>query len=148
MRSAKWRNSQLRERIIPFTLPYLQEIRTATAGEIFLVLARLAMLWTVVQYQSVDLKTATLWVACPQEVSEASSLFRICSGSISCEIARTSRSYCCSAKQESVQHLQQWPHGYRIKIKITSEHSNWKYQKFSQYQWIIWWIAILLIHKN
>ena len=41
--------------------------------------------------------------------------FRKCSGSISHKIARTSQPYCCSAKQESVQHLQQWPHGYRIK---------------------------------
>ena len=31
-------------------LPYLQEIRTGTAREIFLVLARLAMFWTVMQY--------------------------------------------------------------------------------------------------
>ena len=50
----------MHEKIIPFTLPYLQEIQTATAGEIFLMLVRLAMLWTVVQYESVDLKMTTL----------------------------------------------------------------------------------------
>ena len=43
-------NSQLDERIIPFTVPYLQEIWTATAGEIFVVFVRLAMFCIVIQW--------------------------------------------------------------------------------------------------
>ena len=45
------------EKIIPFTVPYLQEIWTATAEEIYVALTRF---WIIMQYESVGLKTATL----------------------------------------------------------------------------------------
>ena len=75
----------MHERIILFTVPYLQEKRTATAGEIFLMLARLAMFWIVVQYESVGIKTAM-----PLAHRKYPTFSYNYSGSISHERARTS----------------------------------------------------------
>ena len=92
-----------------------KKIQTATAGKIFIVLTRLAiMFWTVVQYESDDnivghLPTESIRGLFPFSYMQWLNLFAH-------KIARTSRSHYCSAKQESVQHLQQWPHGYWIKI--------------------------------